>query len=217
MLLEGVYKRFLASIDSKNIVDLRFTQNESIAVAQTEASGVELTRAGRRFILGNSAAITGIANITAFGTTATQWSLWNAHPTRTCFFETIGVYNTSGTPGVGGILLFTYFSTPASTGAIYTGATISSASGGNHASAVIFKSGATITTPAAPNWSYISDIVSTNVGAFPGSGNLVNRDIGGRIAIPPGQGLAISVLGLAGTTPLWAPFAEWVELEVDME
>ena len=43
----------------------------------------------------------------------------------------------------------------------------------------------------------------------------MNRDVAGGIAIPPGYGLALSYVGLAGTTPLFAPVAEWFELESD--
>ena len=170
-----------------------------------------------RDILGNNAAITGIQSVAVLATTAAQWVLWNADPIRTCFFETIGMYNTSGTPGVGGVLFCSIITAPAQVGAGTTGTSIVAAGGGNTSSKIIVKTGVTVTGPTAPNWLPIAENNSSNVGAFPGSGNFANRGVAGRIAIQPGQGLGLYVLTPAGTTPLFAPFAEWVELETDME
>lgn len=197
---------------------LRLTHQESLAVANVEPSGFELARSGRRFMLGNNAAITGIQNVSALVTTAAQWVIWNADATKTLFFEELGVYNTSGTPGAGGSLLAALFSTPSQAAIAATaGTSVSSMSNGGAASKAIVKSAVTITVPAAPNWYVIANSPSPNVGAFPGGVFLENRSIQGRLAVPPGQGLALAVVGLAGTTPLFAPFASWCEIETDME
>ncbi len=218
MLIEAIYRRFLPLTSSRGSLELRQTICESTATTQVEPYGVEMARAGRRFLLCNSGAVTGIAPVTAFPTTAAAWLLWNGDLTRTYFFETIGMFNTVGTPGIGGNCIFAIVNAPAQIVTNQTTTTIASASGGDKISNLIVRTGVTITGPAAPNWSSIGDISSTNVGAFPGSGNVVNRDIAGRIAIQPGQGLALSFLTPAGAfSPLWAPFVEWVELEIDME
>ncbi len=217
MIFEGIYRRFGSQSTGKDAVDVRFTRAESLAVAQVEPSGAELTRSGRRIVLGRSAATTGIAPVQILPTTAAQWLIWNNDITRTCFFETIGVYMTSGTPGVGGILLAAIVSAPAQVGANTGGLLETSMSGGNILSKIVVKSGVTITAPTAPTWFPIAENNSPNVGAFPGSATMVNRNVAGRIAIQPGRGLALVVLAPTGTTPLWAPFGEWVEVETDME
>lgn len=220
MLLEGIIRRFDALRGGKGPIDLRMTFAESLAAAQVEPSGHELTRAGRRVIVGNSAAITGIAPVQALPTTTAQWVIYNADTLKTYFIETLGMYCTSGTPGVGGIMLAALFTLPVPTAGSTAGVSISSASGSGPASgskAVVKSSPATITIPAAPNWVQVAENPSPNVGAFPGSGCFANRNIAGRIAIPPGACLGLNLVTLAGTTPLYAPFAEWVELETDLE
>lgn len=202
--------------------ELRLTSLESLAVAQFEPARADATRAGRRFMLGNSAAITGIANVTALPTTAAQWAITNNEPVggKSYFLEEIGMYLTSGTPGVGGILLACLFSAPAQSGLV-AGAKVSLAGrpdgSGGLSSAAAVKTGVTITTPAAPNWYPIAVRPDANVTAFAGSVFLENRNVEGAIEIRPGQSLGLAVVSPAGTSPLFAPFAQWVELASDNE
>lgn len=175
--------------------------------------GVDAARNGKRFILGNSAAITGIGPVTALPTTAAQWVLWNADAALSYFFEEIGMYLTSGTPGVGGILLGALVRAPAQVGASVAGASVSSASqSGSASSKMVVKTGVTVTDPAAPNWYPLATNPSSNVTAFAGSTVLEHRFVGGRFMVPPGFGFALAVVAPAGTTPLFAPFAKWLEL-----
>lgn len=217
MLFEATIRRFTEWFSGAGPKEARATGLESIAVAQTEPPGVELTRAGRRFMLGNNAAITGIANGTALPTTAAQWVLWNPDVKKTYFFEEIGMYLTSGTPGVGGVLLACLFRTPAQLGASVTGTAIVSCSQGSLTSKMIVKNGVTITDSAAPVWYFLATNPSPNVTAFAASTYLEHRTLQGRIAVPPGYGLGLSVVAPAGTNPLFAPFATWVELASDLE
>lgn len=219
MLFEGVYRRFQNLNGGKGPSDARMTFAESLAVAQVEPANLEMTRAGKRFLLGNSAAITGIANSTTLPTTSAQWVLCNNSSTKTIFFEEIGMYLTSGTPGVGGILIAAICRSPAQVGATYTGTSISQAGNavGNANSSLIVKASITITEPAAPNWYCIAENPSPNVTAFAASTFLVNRTLAGALAIRPGQMLALAVVAPAGTSPLFAPFARFLELESDME
>lgn len=217
--IQGEVRRFVDYVAGAGEKNLRLTFNESVAVAQVEPAKLEMTRSGRRFLLGNSAAITGIANATALPTTAAQWVLYNNDARSTCFFETIGMYLTSGTPGVGGILLAALIRLPvvAAGDTTYTGTKISSASYSSNRSQLVVKASITVTEPAAPNWFPIAENPSPNVTAFAASTFLVNRNIQGGIAVPPGYGLALAVVAPAGTTPLFAPFAEWIEVDTDME
>ena len=217
MLFEGIYRRFNVLRGGRGQVEARMTFLESLAVAQVEPPGMEGARAGRRFLLGNSAAITGIQSVQALATTGAHFAIWNPDPFRTMFFQTLGVYLTSGTPGVGGALFACLFTTPAQTGTTYAGTSITSASLGGPQSKAIVKASVTITTPAAPNWLCIASNPSPNVTAFASSTYLENRNLDGRLACPPNCGVGLYTLTPAGNSPLFAPFAEWFEAEVDME
>src|SRR5256885_8761286 len=105
MIFEGTYRRFIGLRNGKAQLDARITHQESLAVGQVEPANFEMTRAGRRFLLGISAAITGIAPVQAIPTTAPQWVFWNADSVATYFLEEILMILTAGTPGLGGSLL----------------------------------------------------------------------------------------------------------------
>lgn len=218
MLSELILGRFLPK--QSGTFGVRGTGTASAAIAQVEPPNLEMTRAGRRFYLGQSAAVTGIAPVQAIPTTAAQWVIWNADTVRTYWFEELGEYLTSGTPGLGGSLWFTIFSTPAQTGAIATGLAVQNASQGGLTSKAIVKSAVTIATPTAPPWFRLYENTSTVTAAAFSAGysnGFVRYDLGGAIALQPGQGLGLAVLAPTGTTPLYAPVARWVELESDME
>lgn len=202
-------------------IKLRLTGWQSMPVAPFELQHEENTRAGVRFFLGNNAAITGIAPVQALVTTAAQWALFNTDATngRTAYLDELGVYLTSGTPGVGGILMGCLFALPAQSG-LAAGAAISGGSkpqGVGTGSIIAVKSGVSITSPAAPNWYPIASNPSPNVTAFAGSTFLEHRALAGKLAIPPQFGLGLAVVAPAGTTPLFAPFGSWVERASDLE
>lgn len=220
MIMEGFARRFLALRAGKNQTEVRFTDQESIAVAQVEPANFEMTRAGRRFWLGTSAGVTGIGPVQAIPTTTAQWVIYNADPTATYFFEEVGMNLTSGTPGLGGSFWAALYQTPASVGANAAGMTVVSMSNGGRQSKAIIKSNITITQPAAPIWFPMDQSTDAITAAAFSTGygmTFARRDLGGALAIQPGQGLALGVMGPTGTTPLWCPFARWVEQETDME
>lgn len=221
----GLVKRWARTISDSR--PLRLTNFESLAVAQVEPPGVEGTRGGARFMLGNSAAVTGIAPVQALPTTQAQWGIFNNEQAggKTYYFEELGVFLTSGTPGVGGILLACIAQTPAPTGSNTTGCSVapcgkpgnSAASVSEGSKAVVKSSPTAFTSPAAPTWYPIATNDSANVTAFAASKNFENRNLGGAIAVPPGYWLGLAVVAPAGTTPLWAPFGRWLELATDNE
>jgi hypothetical protein len=220
MILEGVYRRFVGLKGGKAPLDLRLTHQESVAVDQVGLPNMEMSRAGRRFWLGNSAASTGIAPVQTIPTTVAQWVIWNADPVATYFFEELGMFLASGTPGLGASFWAALFQAPAQLGANATGMSVVSTSNGSRSSKAIVKSNVTITQPAAPAWFPIDLSISSVTAAAQSTGFeqiFAKRDIGGAIAIQPGQGIGLAVLGPTGTTPLYSPFARWVEQETDME
>lgn len=220
MIFEGFARRFLALRSGKNQTEARFTLAESLGVAQVEPAEFEFSRAGRRFILGNSAPTTGIAPVQAIPTTAAQWVLWNADPTACYAFEVVGAFLTAGTPGLGGMLFCALVQAPAQIGASAAGMMAQSMSNGSRVSKMIVKSGVTVTGPVAPVWWPLDDSLKTGTAtAFStGFGMTFRRpDLAGSLIVPPGQGLALAVFGPTGVTPLFAPYARWVEMETDLE
>lgn len=223
MISEGRAKRFSNLKSGEQVVDARYTHLLSQAVAQVELPNQEMTRAGRRFFLGISAAITGIAPVQAIPTTAAQWTIFNASQPGgpTYYFEELGEILVSGTPGLGGSCLFCLFQLPASTGAQATGFTVQNAQiGSRSASAALAKSAVTVSTPAAPVWYQLAENSSAVTAAAFSTGysnGFVKRDIGGAIALPPQYGLGLAVMAPTGTTPLYAPVARWIEVETDNE
>jgi hypothetical protein len=192
----------------------RMTRAHSTAVALVEAESFELSRAGRRFYVGQSAALTGIAPVQAMPTTAAQWVIWNTSLTKSLVFDSIGAYTTAGVAGVGSTVVAAIISLPA-TATTKAGITIGSSSGSTQTSVALINSGVTVTAPAAPAWRIVArdnspDTVALNVMAF-------DPYVAGRLIVPPLRGLALAVIAPTGTTPLYAPMGEWVEIEADLE
>lgn len=218
MIFEGIYRRFQALRVAKGPLDARFTFTESLAVAQVESPGHETTRAGRRFYLAyNGGVPTGIAPVQAFPTTAAQWVLWNADPAKTYFIESLGAMLFSGTSGLGGELLAAIFQAPAQVGASATGFAIASASGSDVGSKAKVKSAVTITDPAVPAWFHVAEQLGAAAIVGPASCIANRTALRTLLAIPPGSGLALAVMAPVGTTPLYLPLVEWIELESDLE
>lgn len=179
---------------------------------------MEAVVAGRVFEIGNNAAVTGIAPVQALPTTAAQWGIKNASTTKAMFFKSLGVFLTSGTPGVGGLLLATIYSAGTAISANKAGVAIRNSAGkdnvgaGSRISAALCNSGITVSSPTAPVWFPVASRPDANVTAFAGSTFLENRNIRGAICLPPGFFLGLAVVSPAGTSPLFAPFAQWEEL-----
>lgn len=216
MIFEGTYRRFLGLRSGKSQLDARMTHQESLAVGQVEPPGFEMSRAGRRFYLGYTGTVpTGIAPVQAFPTTAAQWVISNVDVAASYFFKSLGALLFSGTSGLGGELLACIFQTPAQQG-FAAGIAVQNASNSARGSKAAVKSAVTITAPALPNWFPIAEQIAGAAQVGPAS-SIINRQIDGRVAVPPGFSLGLAVLAPAGTTPLYLPIAEWVEQETDME
>lgn len=210
-------RRFIVGKAGISPITVRATGTESLSVSQVESDGTDLTRSGRRFMLGSSAAVTGIAPVAAQATTQPQWAIWNNDLSRAYVFEHLGVFLSSGslTAGNGILVDVCLFTTPSITGSSTAGMTVSSCSNGGPSSrAIVRSSPSAITTPAAPNWYNIAKSDTNNTVAF--TLGAANYDIRGRIIVPPQQGLGI-VVYCTGSTPLFVPFAMWSEIELDLE
>jgi hypothetical protein len=183
-------------------------------VSQTEPEGLELSRAGRRFAFGHSAAITGIAPVQAMPTTAAQWVIWNTSLTKSLVFEMAGAYLVSGVAGIQSTVVGALIALPATT-TTKAGITIASMSKSTASTVALINSGVTVTSPAAPPWFIIARdetpcTVVLNVMAF-------NDNLKGTLIVPPLCGLGLAVIAPSGTSPLYAPMAQWTEVELDLE
>ncbi len=194
----------------------RATQTKCLGVSITEPEGIDLTREGKRFTIARSAGVTGIAPVQAQVTTAAQWVLWNSSTTKTLFFDMLGMVLDSGVGGATGTSVWAAdITAPAQTG-FATGLSVVNMSGSATASsALAIKSGVTVTAPAAPFWYPIAFCSSAVTPGILGT-VVANWEIRGRIALQPLHGLAMITYGATGTTPLFAPCAQWVELNSTM-
>lgn len=186
----------------------------ALRTTQVEPPGLELSRSGARFAIGQSAALTGIAPVQAMPTTAAQWVIWNSSLTKSLVFEMAGLYTTAGTAGVGSTVVGAIISLPA-TATTKSGITVASLSGSTNTTSALINSGVTVTNPTAPAWFLIArdntpDTVLLNVLAF-------NDNLQGTLIIPPLKGLALCAIAPTGTTPLYAPMAQWTEIALDLE
>jgi hypothetical protein len=217
MILEGVYRRFVPLKGGKGPLDVRLTANESVAVDQAMPANYEATRAGRRMMLAyNGTAPTGVAVVAAFPTTAAQWVIWNADPYKAYVFTQVGLLLFSGTDAIGGFALATIFKAPVQLGANATGFAVMNASGSSIGSNAIIKTAVTITGPATPLWAPVADNLLSAVATLPAA-SFSNRLVDGRLILPPGQGLGLVAMGPTGTTRAMVPYAEWIEIESDLE
>lgn len=215
MFAEGITKRVMDKLGVGTAQKHRQSEYGSLVTANLEPFRMAASLAKKRFVIGNNAAITGIANVTSLPTTAAQWTIAPRSSTESLVFEELGVYLTSGTPGVGGVLLACLFQTPVQTAAVTdTGVGIFGTAGDVDVSGIVVKSAVTITQPAPPTWYPIASNPSSNVTAFAASTFLEHRDLQGAIVVPPGWGLGLAVVAPAGTTPLFAPFATVLKLEL---
>lgn len=189
--------------------------NGALRVAQLDQAYAELTKAGRRFSIGYTAAPTGIAPVTAIPTTAAQWAITNTSATKTLTFETLGVHLYSGTAAAGIVVFACFFTAPAQTG-LATGLAAQSMNFGTSiTSAASIKSAVTVTSPAAPAWFLVANSGSANTAV--GGVAAVNFELKGSIMVPPGKSLGLATLSGAGTSPLFIPVATWTEGEQDLE
>lgn len=218
MLFEGIYRRFQTLRVAKGPLDARLTFTESLAVEQVGPPGHEMTRAGRRFgIAYNGTAPTGQAPVQALPTTLAGWVIWNGDAAKSYSLEMLGELYFSGTAVAGSQLLACIFQAPVQLGANATGIVVASHSNGGPASKAIIKSAVTITGPAAGLWLPVAEQLTATLPAQPGQVAVINRNLNGRILLPPGQGLGLSLLSPTGTTPTYLPIAEWIEVETDTE
>ena len=215
-------RRFVVGKAGLSPIIARATGLESLAMAQVESSLTQETQAGDRFQISVVTAIpTGGLTVAAQATTAAQFILWNADTQKSYVFDTLGMLGlTAGvlTSPFGFIVQCALFSSPAATGAQYADLAATNCSNGGPASKAIIQRVVTITTPAAPTWYTIAKNATPATGvAAQLQMSAINRDIRGRIIVPPGNGIAFNAYAITTGTPKFIPVACWTEVELDLE
>ena len=192
----------------------------SLRVAQTEGEGDEMTRSGSRWNLSSQGA-TGIAPTQANISTGAQWMIYNpSNNTVTAFLDVLGVTLASGTAGAGGTLHVCHVGPKFAPTTIPTISTanvfIKNANPlANRGSNLICVASQTLVNAAASDWYPLCSM--DQIGTVLGQTHIVQRDIRGKMCIPPGCGMALGVVSPTGTTPLWTPVGSWREYNADME
>lgn len=221
MLIEAIIRRFDQYRTGATPPSVRQTYLESLAVGQVEPPDFEMTRAGLRFDIG-FLAVTGIAPVQAIPTTAAQWLIYNPGPKAIAFSE-IGVVLVSGTAGAGIVVLGAIVGTgvrPATppiahSANIFTASRSTGGSQPTKNSAVIVAASQTLAASPPRGWRVLAESVSAATAIL--SVAAINRNLGGGLICPAGEGLALAVTSPTGTSPLYAPHAVWCELDTDLE
>lgn len=197
-----------------------FTQEKAMRVSNSEDFGMDQCRNGSLFYLGvngGGAGITGIAPLQVIPSNVAMWGLSNVSTTSVIWVVELGVVLESGTAGTtGNCVYFCHFTAPAQAG-FETGLAVSNANGGTTTTTTLAcQESVTITTPASSaTWFPIAQTDSAAAAAV-ASLSIVNRNIGGRIAIQPGKSIGLHVSGAAGSSPLFVPYMCWFETTATM-
>jgi hypothetical protein len=214
MIAEAIYRRFFPMKNGRAQDDLRLTHLESLAVAQVESEALEMTRSGRRFT--GVFSTTGIAPVQAVPTTAAAWALYNGDPAKSYVIDNINGALLSGTAGVGGAFLCIVAPLNAAVAAA-AGSAVGSRSGSNMSSKAVLGINYTLSALSTNvQWGFVEAVVSPSAALGAGSGG-ITADVHGRIIVPPGKVLGISLVAPAGTTPLYLAGVTWHEVELDLE
>jgi hypothetical protein len=222
MLIEAIVRRFpaLRSL-AEATTGVRQTGTLSVAVAQVESEHTEMTRAGRRFA--GIFATTAVANVIAIPTTATMFALYNADTNKSYVIDQITFWVASGTPGLGGTILHIVSPITATLPIIGTGSAVASLSNGGLVSKAVLTNGSNTYAVPTPSGTVQWGITPGQQGQVAGVaaatniGSNFSADVRGRIIVPPGRVLGLSLLAATGSTPAYNAGITWHEIELDLE
>lgn len=211
--LLGLVKRFTKVWPTGNR-PVRMSNVESLITAKCEPDGADLARAGRRYQVAFTSAATGRAPVTAVPTTAAAFLLWNGETDngKSYVVEDLGIVQLSGTAAIGMTILWALTTVRIAAPTAATGYNVRSCSRSGLQSKAIFADNQTLAVDPS-GWAVVTS--NGNPATTNGGGDV--RDMQGRILVPPGYGLAMTVLSGAGTAPLFLASPMWCELELDLE
>jgi hypothetical protein len=216
MIAEAIYRRFFPMKSGRAQDDLRLTQLESLAIAQVESEGLEMTRAGRRFH--GIFSTTGVAPVQAVPTTTASFALYNPDPVKSYVIDNISASVLSVTTGgIGGgfVAIVTPPTSTLPTNA--TGAAVGSRSGSSLTSKAILATGYTIPAPAGNvQWGFV-EMAQSPTGTQIAGESGYSADVHGRIIVPPGKVLGLAILAINTSAVLHITGITWHEVELDLE
>jgi hypothetical protein len=221
MLFEAIVRRFPAlKTLSEATVGGRLTGLLSLGTAQVEAEFTEVTRSGRRFM--GSFGTTGLVPVTAMPTTLAIAALYNADLNKSYVIDSVtALWLSAATAGPTGLTMAGIVSPITATlPAAAAGSAVGSCSAGGLVSKAILASGApgyTLPTPTGmTQWGILPGHQSSpGVGDSAGVSN--TADVRGRIIVPPGKVLGLTLFAATATTQVFLLFATWHEVELDLE
>lgn len=210
MFLEGNVGRFqkLGNSDGKI---LRLTDLGSLAVGITESGLLELTRAGRRFHGGPQTLGAGVASIVTIPTTTATFALYNnSGGGKAIVVSKLALALASGATAAGCSLYGCIARPVTPPTANVANFSSGSLSGSPIASIALWTTALTV---PVTTWSVLLSNLQLGA-ANVGQGSTENIDNG--IIIPPFYALGLVVVN-TNTTGLFLPYAQWSELELDLE
>jgi len=216
MNIEGIFRRFIPYIRGRGPADARLTHLESLSVAQVESEGLELTRAGRRFH--GVFSTTGVAPVQAMPTTTAGFALYNPESVKSYVIDNISASVLSVTTGGVGGGFVAIVTPPTSTlPTVATGAAVGSRSLGGLMSKAVLATGYTIPTPAGnAQWGFV-EMTSSPSGTQIAGGAGLTADGHGRLIVPPGKLLGLSIMAINTSAVLYIAGVTWHEVELDLE
>jgi len=165
----------------------------------------------------------GVAAVTSLSATVASWIIYNPQGnTVTAFFDRLAATNQATAAGTTGGALWACLVKPnfcPSTIPV-TSATNVTINNANPTSAklsqLIVASGVTLQNTGVGNWFPLACVPANSAVAALVDGDLLDTgwDLRGRIAVPPGCGLALQVVRGAGS---YSPMATWHEYASDIE
>lgn len=216
MNLSGLISRFQRQGNNLDGAPIRLTTLASLAIAQVEPPYLETARSGRRMHGGTQTIAAAVAPVQAIPTTTAAIALYNSDTAGnglSLVVDWLNVFLASGTAAAGLSVLATIAkpaAAPAANVASYASGSLSNAS---RTSKAVWATA--LVMAGAPVWSALNSSFQP-AGANAGQGDNP-LDLGGRLIVPPGFALGLSILSGVGTTPLYGVSAQWAELEIDVE
>lgn len=217
MNFSGLITRLMKQSTNMDGVPVRLSNYASLAVAQVESPYQESTRSGRRFHGGVQVLANGVAPVQAIPTTTAAVALFNSDTNNNglaLVVDWANIFLASGTSAAGATVLVAVGKPSSGTAPVASASnySIGTLSGTAQGSKALFGIGTVFAT--TPVWSAVAS-TSQVAGANVGQGDNC-LDLGGRIVVPPGYMLGISILSGAGTTPLYGVSLQWAEHELDL-
>jgi hypothetical protein len=191
--------------------DVKVSKSGSLYVSQFLPPFALLNKAGKLFGFDTSGG-TAKAPVNAMPTTSPEWGIYNSSTTDYLILLQVGVTSVSGTLGLGlAVVVGAAVGIQTVVAADYSGATKTCMNGSGATPRAFVTNNPTL-IGGTPSWVTIDCQNQTSAIAV-GSG-VVGR-VDGLVMCPPGGLIGIEVVGLTGTTALFAVNGVFAQIELD--